>query len=182
MRWPSFFVLAYVIIALQLGLSGYVSWGGAQPNFVLPIVIFVTLNARREEGLCGAFVLGLIQDLLTQQPLGLYAFSYSLVGLFVLGTQSAVHRDHPLSHLFLTLAAALFTGGVALVNEWIYPKLHGIEHYATPSLARALMRALFTALLAPLLLAGLVRIKWIFGFRGSRHVASGTPQALSIRQ
>lgn len=182
MRWLSYVILAYIVIAIQLGLSGYMSWGGAQPNLVLPIVIFISINARREEALCGAFFLGLMQDLLTQQPLGLYAFSYSLVGLFVLGTQSAVHRDHPLAHLFLTLAAAMFTGAVALANEWIYPKLHGMAHYAPPSISRAMMRAMFTALVAPVLLGGLVRVKWVFGFRGARHVASSTPQSIAIRQ
>ena len=182
MRWPSFFILAYVVLAVQIGLSGHVTWGGASPNLVLPVAVFVAINARREEALLAVFLLGGLQDLFTQQPLGLYAFCYSLVGLFVVGTQPAVRRDHPLTHLFLSMAAALFTGCVSLFNDWAYPRLHGLARYAHPSILQSLMRAVYTALAAPVLLAGLVRIKRVFGFRGFRNVAHGELQSLAIRQ
>jgi rod shape-determining protein MreD len=182
MRWLSFFILAYLTMAVQLGLSGYMTWQGAAPNLVLPIVVFIAVNARREEALLGAFLLGALQDLFTQQPLGLYAFSYSMVGLFVVGTQPVVYRDHPLTHLFVTLAAALLTGAMGMFNAWAYPRLHGMAEYAGPSVAGTFGRAMYTALLAPVLLAVLVRMKGMFGFRGEKHRAAGSIQGLAIRQ
>jgi rod shape-determining protein MreD len=182
MRWLSFFILAYLVLAVQLGLSGYATWAGASPNLVLPAVIFIAINARREEALLGAFLLGAMQDLLSQQPPGLYAFSYSMVGLFVIGTQPVVYRDHPLTHLFVTLLAALFTGAIALFNDWAYPRLHDLPHYAHPAVVRALVRAVYTALVAPVMLAALVRMKGLFAFRGLRHHAANSTHSLGIRQ
>ncbi len=85
MRWPIYCILAYLIIALQLALSGFLNWGRCTPNLVLPVAVFIAINARRPEALLGAFLLGAVQDLFTQQPPGLYAFSYGLVALFAIG-------------------------------------------------------------------------------------------------
>src|SRR5688572_11081820 len=116
MRWISFSILAYLVVAIHVGLSGYINWGVATPNLVLPVAVFVMINASRESALGGAFLLGAMQDLFTQQPPGLYAFSYGMAALFLVGTQTNVHRDHPLTHLFMTLVAGLITAVVALFN------------------------------------------------------------------
>ena len=82
-RWIVYFILAYVALAVQIGATPYVRWQGAPPNFVLLVVIFIALNAPREAALLGALCLGLMQDLVTQSPLGLYAVCYGLVGMFI---------------------------------------------------------------------------------------------------
>src|SRR5437899_10486158 len=102
MRWISYFILAYLTIAIQMALAGYLRWGQASPNLVLPAAAFIAINARREHALLGAFGLGLPQDLFTPHPLGLYAFASGMVGLFVVGTQPAAYRDHPPTHCFAT--------------------------------------------------------------------------------
>src|SRR2546421_83322 len=86
MRWISYFILAYLIIAIQMALAGYLRWGQASPNLVLPAAVFIAINARREHALIGAFGLGFLQDLFSQHPLGLYAFAFGMVVLFVVGT------------------------------------------------------------------------------------------------
>src|SRR5512147_653535 len=126
MRWISYFILAYLIVAIKVGLGGFINWGQANPNLVRCAAVFVAVNARREEALIGAFGLGLLQDLFTQQPPGLYAFSYALLGLFVVGTQPVVYAEHPLTHFFLALAGAVLTNAVVFFNEWAYPILHGL--------------------------------------------------------
>src|SRR5438045_9109129 len=124
MRWISYFILSYLIIAVQMAMAGYLRWGQASPNLVLPAAVFIAINARREHALIGAFGLGFLQDLFTQHPLGLYAFAYGLVGLFVGGTQPAVDRDDPLTHLFITLLASVLAGFGVLFSNWPYPILH----------------------------------------------------------
>ena len=47
---------------------------------------------------------------------------------------AAVNRDHWLSHLVLTLIAALVTNGVVWFSEWIYPYIHKTETAAGMSL------------------------------------------------
>jgi rod shape-determining protein MreD len=178
MRWISYFILAYLIIAVQMALAGYLRWGQASPNLVLPAAVFIAINARREHALMGAFGLGLLQDLFTQHPLGLYAFAYGLVGLFVVGTQPAVHRDHPLTHFFVTLLASVLVGIVVLFNNWAYPILHSHSSQLRQPVMGILASALYTAAVAPLIMGLLGRAKPLFGFRG-RHSALSGRQSLS---
>src|SRR5262245_14039899 len=115
MRWIVYFVLAYLALAIQVGAGPYLRWQGAPPNLVLLVVIFITINAPREAALLGALCLGFMQDLVTQSPLGLYAFSYGLVGMFVVSTQQVVYREHPLTHFSLALGGGLLTGAVIFI-------------------------------------------------------------------
>jgi rod shape-determining protein MreD len=165
MRWWTFFILAYVIVAVQLGLSGYANWGRIAPNVVLPAAVFVLINAKREEGLLGALLLGLMQDLFTQSPLGLYGFAYALAGLFVAGTSAGAKRDHPVTHLGLTLGAGLVVNAVIWFNEWVHPKLHGEADGGAPSVWLALAGALYTAVFGVLVLGVLSRMKKVFAFK-----------------
>jgi rod shape-determining protein MreD len=168
MRWLSFGILAYVTISLQIGLNGMLDWGGAAPNLVLPVVVFVAVNAAREEALIGTFLLGVLQDLFTVQPMGLYAFAYGMLGLFVVGAQPSLYRDHPLTHFVLTLAGALVTGVIVLFNEWTYPILHQLKDAPRPAVGRVLGGAVYTAAIAPVMLMGLSRVKRLFAFRGGK--------------
>jgi rod shape-determining protein MreD len=168
MRWVSFGILAYLVLALHVALSGFINWGSATPNLVLPIVVFIAVNAPRDHALAGAFVLGLLQDLLCHQPIGLFAFTYGLVALFLIGAQPAVYRDHPLTHVLLTLLAALLAAAVVLFNGWAYPRLHALAEVGGPALGPAILSSLYTAALAPLLLLPLVKFKGVFGFRANR--------------
>jgi hypothetical protein len=68
----------------------------------------------------------------------------------------------------VTLAAALLTGAAVLFNEWAYPLLHGVADAPRPAIGRVLGGAVYTALLAPLIIGALVRAKRIFGFKGGR--------------
>lgn len=179
MNWLMYSIVAYLIIAMQLALGDVLAWRGASPNLVLSLVVFITMHAKREEGLLGAFILGAVQDLVSQQPAGLYAFSYGLVGLFVVGARPAVYRDHPLTHLFVTLAGGLLVGAIILFNEWAYPVLHAITDWPKPSILGGLYRAVYSAVLAIPLLGVMARIKPAFGFRivrgslpGSRYSGS----------
>src|ERR1041384_2202503 len=112
MRWLPYFILAYVALGLQAGISAEVAVWSARPNLVLIAAIFIALHAPRETALLGCFVMGLLQDLLSIQPLGLFALSYGLVGMFVISTQEIVYREHPLTHVSLALMSSLMTGAV----------------------------------------------------------------------
>lgn len=167
MRWFPFFILAYIAFGVQIGLRGYFDG----PNFVLLAAIFIAVNAPRNAALLGCFILGLMQDLLTQQsPLGLTAFSYGVIGIFVVSTQEMVYRDHFLTHIFLGLIGGLIYAILVYTHGWLY---YGLIHRslrleARPSAGPLFAGALYTALLAPFVLAGLRRTKRLFGFRSAR--------------
>jgi rod shape-determining protein MreD len=173
MRSLGFTILAYFALALQIGLGPYIEWHGARPNLVLLAAVFIGMNAKREPALLGCFVLGLVQDLMTGQSLGVYAFSYGLAALLVTGSAQVVYRDHPLAHVALALAAGIITMFVALLSERIHPAApEVISGKTTIPAARVAFgtefrRLVYTTLLAPIVLWMLGRVRRTFAFKGS---------------
>jgi rod shape-determining protein MreD len=161
MRWLTYFILAYLAIGLQLGAGDLLTVAGAKPNLVLLAVIFIAINAPREPALLGCVGIGLMQDLVTLQPLGLYAVAYAMVGMFVVSTQEIVYREHPLTHFSLGFVGSLLVAAVVLMLGLVRPPR------AAPGALFA--TAIYTASLAPLVLWGLQRIRRVFSFTTPRR-------------
>ncbi len=185
MRLLAYFILAYVSLGIQVGLGDYVSYRGATPNLALLATIFIAINAPRDAALLGCFGIGLMHDLLTQQPPGLFALSYGLVGLIVAGSNQAIYRDHPLAQFSMALVGAVVVAVVVLLHGWIHPRGPAETEWVggagpTPatqvslaavhiSSATEFIRALYTALLAPVVLGLLQRAKRVFAFQPPRR-------------
>lgn len=176
MRWLTYFILAYIVIGLQIGLTGYFNYHGASPNLVLVAAIFIAINAPRDAALLGCVVLGMMQDLVTQTPLGLYALAYGLVGWFATSAREIVYREHPLTHFALCLFGGLMTGAVLLLHGWIHPPgpaatVEGGAYLGSLRLAPTTLftAALYTAIVGLVALGILQRIKRLFAFQPSRR-------------
>ncbi len=161
MRWISCFILAYVLLGLQSGLGAFIRYRDAAPNLMLLGVIFIAIHAPREPALLGCFLMGLMQDMLSREPPGLYAFSYGLVAWFVVAIQRGVYRNHPLTHFSLALGGGLLTALMLSLQGW----LAGSD--VSPMLQFTV--ALYTAVLAPAVLWVLLRCKRLFAFEPSRR-------------
>jgi rod shape-determining protein MreD len=179
MRWISWFILAYLALGLQTGLEGFSQVRGASVNLVLLAAVFIGLSAPRNAALLGCFGLGLLQDLTTRQPLGLFAISYGLVALLLNPAQQAVNRDHPLTQFSATLFGGLMTATVLLVHDYFRPAAGRIVTEGGAvlpavhlSVTNLLAGSLYTALLAPIALWILARVRRGFAF---------TPQRRKIR-
>jgi rod shape-determining protein MreD len=172
MRSLGYFILAYVALGLQVGVGRYLSWHDARPNLVLIAVVYLALHARREPALLGCFFVGLCQDLLSQQPPGLYALAYGLVGLVVSGTHQAIKRDHPLTHFALALVGGLMTAVLLAAHTLLRPAgpARVVGDMAAPPLRGDLLplfvSAGYTALLAPVLLWVVGRVARAFALHG----------------
>ncbi|MDP9173387.1 MAG: rod shape-determining protein MreD [Planctomycetota bacterium] len=176
MRWISFFILAYVVLGLQTGISAAMQWRGSGPNLVLLAVVFIAINAPRDVALLGSFILGAMQDLCTQGTMGLYALSYGLVAMFVVTAQQAVYREHPLTHFSMTLIAGLMTAGVLYIHDWLRPPgaarvTDAGQHLAAVRypLLPMIYTAVYTALLGVVVLGLLQRSKRVFQFQAPRR-------------
>ena len=163
MRWLSWFILAYVVLSLQSGLGSYIAWEGVPPNLVLIAVVFVALNAPREPALLGVYLMGLMQDALTQEPLGTYALSYGLVTLLVQTSQPVVYREHPLTHVSMALGGGTVTSVVLFAQGMIWPPRRPVTELV--------IMCLYTAALAPVILWPLQKGKWLFGFQATKRLA-----------
>jgi rod shape-determining protein MreD len=176
MRWLPFFILAYVVLGLQLGFGSFVSLAGGVPNLALIAVVFVALNAPRDAGLMGAFLIGLGQDLLTAGPIGPFALCYGLVGLMVSGARASAYADHPITHVAFTLAGGLVTAAVLYLHVRLHPPggdpTAADDGSALPPLGVGLwplvLSAVYSAALAPAVLWAFGRAKPLFGFRTAR--------------
>jgi rod shape-determining protein MreD len=162
MNWIPFLILAYVAVAMQTGLSPLVRLGsadsiGAEPNFGLIVVVFIALYAQRQTALLAAFVMGALQDLATQQPFGLFAFSYGLAAVVIASGSRKVYRSHPLTHFFFALLGGFISALVLL--------LHSHLRHTPVGAVTTFSGAVYTAALAPLLIAGLQKARRLFAFR-----------------
>ena len=155
MRWLPFLILAYLTVGLQVGLGGWLSVGGARPDFVLLAAAFVCLSGPAEGALLGCLALGVMQDFVAREPFGTYALAYGLAGLIVVGAGREVGRDHPITHAVLTLLAGITLAvAVALIN-----RARGMPG---AGFGAATLTIFYTALLAPIVLWALRRMKGLF--------------------
>jgi rod shape-determining protein MreD len=174
MRWLAFFILVYLTLALQISLAPNIPVYGAMPNFGLLAALFIALYAPRDSALLGCFFLGFMQDLVSQQPLGLFAFSYGLVAVVVVTLQHSVDRGHPLTHFSLAMVAGCIVAGVLLFHSLVRPAAPHVmdgKNVLPPiriSTTIVLETVLYTAILAPLVLWLLQRTRTVFGFQHSR--------------
>ena len=159
MRWAAYFILVYLAVGVQIGVGDFVRVGesGARPDLILLAVIFIAIHAPRDAALLGAFGIGLVKDMTTLSPLGLYAIAYALVGMFTVSTQELVYRAHVVTHVTLGFVGSLLAGGVVLIHGWI-------KGPPAP-LGEVFGSALYTALLAPVVLGLLNLAKGAFAFR-----------------
>jgi rod shape-determining protein MreD len=161
MRTFAYLILAYIALGLQVGLTPFIRIGNGPPNLVLLAALFIALNAPKDAALLGCFALGLMQDLLTQQTLGLFALSYGLVAMTVLSAQQFLYRDHPLTHISVAFLGAMICAIVIL--------LHGMIHPADRvELSRLFYSGIYTTILSPIILGILQSIRKMFGFHPRR--------------
>jgi rod shape-determining protein MreD len=175
MRWSIYFILAYITLGLQTGIARAMQVNGAGPNLVLLSVVFIAMNAPRDAALLGGFVLGALQDVTTQGTMGLYAFGCGLVAMFVSGARGLSRREHPATQFSLALGGGLMLAVVLTIHGWIRPagiatteagvKLPAVRVAALP----LFYSAIYTAILAPIVLGLLQRMKRIFRFTAGRQ-------------
>ena len=161
MRWPAYLILAYLAVGIQIGMAEYLRVGAARPDLVLLAVIFIAIHAPREAALLGCFGLGIISDLVSLNPLGVYALAYSMVGMFTISTQEYVYKSHPMTNFTLGLVGGFLCGTVVAIHGWI----RGPRASVTDLLAAAL----YTALLAPIVLGLLNLTRGAFSFQRRRR-------------
>ena len=121
MRWPFAFILAYVMLGLQVGVSRYIAFHGAAPNLALIAVLFIALNMRRNGALLVSFSVGFVQDLLSGQQLGLYAFAYGLVAMTIVAAHRIWNRNHPATYIVVALVGGFITTMVLLLHSLLHP-------------------------------------------------------------
>lgn len=160
--WLGFLILAFITVCVQTAFAPHVEIMHTRPDLMLLLVVFYGIHARGTDGLLTAWVAGLFTDLCTQEPLGLFCVLYSLVALVLMQVRELVFRDHLMTHVVLTFVFALAVKLVlAFYVRWRYPLVSS----ENPIFIRALVSALYTTALAPLVQYPLIRFQRALALR-----------------
>ena len=168
MKWLPFAVLAVIVIVCQTTVVQAMAVGSVWPEWTFILAVHYALWGRWPDAAIAAWLLGLVVDLQTAgpDPVGLHAFSYGAAAWAILRVRQVVFRDHPLTHVVVTLVFALAVQLLIGIYHWW--KLAG-----TPGSEglwwSALMIAVYTAVWAPFLHWGLIRLGRWTGLRAARR-------------
>ena len=179
MNWLAFAITTYVLLAVQTAFSGAVAVGGASPNLLLVLAVFVGTSARANVVLWSLLVLGVLLDL---QPgpltgagvlVGPHALGLLVAALALLQLRNLLFRDSVFTLVLLTLVAG---GFAALVEVAVYG-LRGLWFLAneptpwraTEHLGRRLLDVIYSAAVAVPLGLVLNRTRPWWGFTKGRR-------------
>jgi rod shape-determining protein MreD len=155
------FVLGLLATAsVQAVLLGPISVGGIRPDLFLLLIFLVSPRVSPEAATIQGFLVGLCQDALSGGPLGLRAFTYSLIGCATAWLSHDLHTEKPFAQFWLLLAGGAGAGVVMLallvfflgfapllpalgvmLPEVLYTAVVGFLLLRVPQVRAALMRA-----------------------------------------
>jgi len=143
------FVLGLLVCAsVQAVLLGPVSLGGIRPDLFLLLILLLSPRVSPEAATIQGFLVGLCQDALSGGPLGLRAFTYSVIGCATAWLSHDLHTEKPLAQFGLLLAGAVGAGVMTLVLLVFFLDFSPL----LPALGVVVPEALYTAVVGFLLL------------------------------
>ncbi|MBI1374970.1 MAG: hypothetical protein GC159_19810 [Phycisphaera sp.] len=187
MRWWVFAILAYLLLALQVGLADAMAWespyGPVAPRFLLLLAVLVGLWASESVVFTAWGVLGLLTDLASPYAGGLhlvgpYALGYLAGAYFILQVRPMLFRRHP-----LTIASMMMVSGGAIhlvvIVVFFTRKILGYplpDWSAGDEVMLRLLILLYSAAVGGVLSVVLVRMVPLFGFEVSKVAGPSRPR------
>jgi rod shape-determining protein MreD len=118
MNWFVFILIAWVCFGLELALLPVfdAGSGGVHPSMVVPLLVFIAINAPRRPTLWCAITLGIVMDLLRPIPavdggtftvIGPHALGYLLGVHFVLAVRGMLISRNPLTMVVMSILVML---------------------------------------------------------------------------
>ena len=120
-----FFPGLLLCVIAQAVLLGPLSVWGIRPDLFLLLLFLVSQRVSPEAATVLGFLIGLCQDGLSGGPLGLHAFSDSLLGFLAVRLSHHIYTDKPLALFWLLLGGSAAAGGItlALLAFFLGPRL-----------------------------------------------------------
>lgn len=169
MRWLLFVILVYVALLLQTTFGNLLmvrsEWPGPiMPDLLAAVAVFFALSLRQSaDVVIACWALGLGLDLTTTgamagaadgqfflPPLGPMAIAYTLAGLTVFKLREAFFRERVFSQMILVAFFVVAAHGLYVLIISLVGSRHGQWDYFGQRLVQALLTALYSAALAPL--------------------------------
>ena len=139
--------------AAQTVLLDSLSVGGVRPDCFLLLVLCWSPRVRPDLATIQGFCVGLCQDALSGGPLGLKAFTYSVLGFLTALLSHDLFTDKPLAQFWLLLVGAASSGALSFLLLSFFMGLTPL----LPALWVIVPETLYTAVVGFLLL----RLPWV---------------------
>lgn len=146
----TFLLALFSVCLLQAAVVPLLTIAGIQPDLFLILLFGLSLSIGPELTAAAGFLIGLYQDSLSGAPLGLNAFTLSLIGFLVSRMSRQVKTTDPLGRFALLCLAGLLSGLATLLLLRFF---HVPRPLASALLWTVLPGALYTASLGTGLLA-----------------------------
>jgi rod shape-determining protein MreD len=146
--------LLFCAIAQTVLLNPLSVWG-IRPDLFFLLVFLISQRCSPETGTILGFSIGLCQDGLSGAPLGLHAFTDSLLGFLAARLSHHMYTDKPLALFWLLLGGSAAAGSISLLLLTFFqgPEL------LLPALLRVIAPEAFYTAAAGLLLLWLPQIR-----------------------
>lgn len=164
MRWFPFILLAIAGIVCQTTVVPYIRLPGFGPDVMFILAVYYALWGPWPDAALAGLALGFVVDLFTighPGRIGLHAFFFGAASWGIIQVRQTLVRTHPMAQVLITLGFAVVVElSVALYHRWAGP-----NHGASVGVGWALLSALYTAALSPILLWALSRLNKLTGLR-----------------
>jgi hypothetical protein len=153
-------LFAALLAGLQMSLLRWIGGGAFSFSILAACIVYLGLHGGNVDGSVAAAGIGYVLDLVTGAPKGLMTFLAVLTFILVRAAGAAVDVRGRAGFAALTGVAALgMSLGAMLLTRYTAPPEAAPGAVLVP---RMLVEAILTALLAPLVLAGMRRIDAMF--------------------
>lgn len=147
-------VALVISLLVQSTVLEHAAIRGVKPDLALIVLVFVAVQGGSMAGQVAGFAAGLVQDLLSLPPLGVGALVRTIIGFVYGKLQGALASGSPFASVVLVVTATVAKGAMT----WLVTGLLAPE-FRVKLTAGSMIELGYNAVLAPLLFAGLGKIK-----------------------
>jgi rod shape-determining protein MreD len=144
-----FMILSLIGIFIQSSFLPEVSPAGVAPDFILVLVVWISLFHDEKNALLGAFFFGLLSDFSSGMYVGPQASGCIMACVFVRAFSKHIYADRFLSLAMVTFFVSLikqFSARLLMLSFIGFRTIHDMSLYTL------FMQALLTGIVAPLIL------------------------------
>ena len=161
MKWPSFTILASIIFLIQLSFTPLIALGpqGVVPDLLLAAGIIIAFKSQSDEdALLQCWLIGILHDLTSAVPFGIYSFMLSAIAILVTVMKKWLYVQNVYMIVLLSFVFVFFTENAAVL-------LLALKHEVPfanflPIMKMNLFAAAYTAVVAPYFQLFIRKQKW----------------------
>lgn len=122
-----------------------------KPDFALLLVVWIGLKGEYISGLLSAFVIGLVEDLLSGGPLGLFSLLYVLAVILSSYFRDNFNMESMWAYLAITLLISAACFATALLSRWLVGQIEFEPVFLKIIATKTILTCLSLLLVKPIL-------------------------------